>query len=345
MELWAARSVQETLWVQRRWDNSAPVATAFIVEKWTDKVIAQGTNLQVPRKWNYSLIVQRTDDGTVIENILKEKSGINKTSRWDKGNIESIATSENLYILASATDQSNNVWSQAITITFTDPQIEINNVTNQWEQREIWTMLSQTYGDWFVRFYNQRTWDPYLLTWSIDNRSITDFDTSLDATSLTGRVFYDASTISLYDGNQNRIARIDKKSGNIAIESTQKDNIQLLLDFTQNTPSILLVEKSTSKTLFSLYLRSLELVDIKNYNWFGLTQLDSTAWTFAWGKCIVNDKDQCMVYITVDWNIYTPDTFKSRISWNYSFDSRLQYNIAIDNIPAAVVTFTPMPLE
>lgn len=345
MEIWAARSVQETLGVQLRWDNSAPVATAYIVEKGTEKIVAQWTNLQVPRKWTYSLLVQWSDDGTVIENTLKWKSGSEKTAKGDAWVLESIDTSENMYILASATDQSNNIGSQAITITFTDPQIEINNVAQQWEQREIGTTLSQTYGDWFVRFFNQRTWDPYVLTWSVDNKSITDFNTSSDSASLTWRVFYDASTISLYDGNQNRIARIDKKTGNIGIEPNQKDKVDILLDFTQNTPSILIIEKATSKTLFSLYLRSSELLDIKNYNGFWLIQLDSTAWTFAWWSCIANDKQQCMVYITTEGNIYTPDTFKSRISWSYSFDSRLQYNITIDNTPAAVITFNPMPLE
>jgi len=65
----------------------------------------------------------------------------------------------------------------------------------------------------------------------------------------------------LFTQDKNRIARIEKKTGKITVEPQWKDRLNLRLDSTQNTPSILFIDSKTQSTLFSLYLKAQSLVN------------------------------------------------------------------------------------
>lgn len=344
MTVWAAWSVQETLWVQRRGDNTAPVANARVVDKRTWITVATWTNVSVPRNGQYDVVVQWTDDWVVIENEIVNKDNTSKVYNWDSATIENIKTTETYNILATAKDQSLNQWTQTITIKFQDPKIEINAVAQQWDEREIWTSLSQAYPNWFVRFYNQRSSDPYLLTWKEQWQLRSDFNTNT-TTSLTWRVFFDTDTISLFNWNQERIARIEKKTWKIIVSQDRQSRIRTSLDFTQNTPSVLIIDTKTQTTLFSLYLKSASLLAIDEQNWFTKKQLTDVVWTFAWWTCIEDQNQVCVVYVTTDWNIYSADPQKWRVGWTYIYDWWLRYSITIDGKVAWLVSFTPIPLE
>jgi hypothetical protein len=344
MTLWTAWSVQETLWVQRRWDNTPPVATARVRDRKSGQIVGEWVTIGVPRNSEYDVIVQRTDDGIVVENEILGKDNIGKVYNWDSSTLEKVNTSQTLNILATAKDQSNNQWTQTITITFTDPTIKIDTVAQNADQREIWTTLSTVYPQWYVRFFNQRSSDPYILTWNEQWQVRSEFPTN-PTTSLTGRVFYDTDTISLFHNNQSRIARIEKKTGKIIISPERQSKIKLSLDFTQNTPSILIIDTQSQSTLFSLYLKSSRLLATEMKNWFTIKTLSDATWTFEWWTCIQDKNNICVVYITTDWNIYSADTQKGRVWWTYIYEWWLRYSITIDGIVAWLVSFTPTPLQ
>jgi hypothetical protein len=344
MEPWAPQSAQEALGVQRRWDTTPPVATARVFNKRTQKFVAEWTKISVPRNDPYDLIIEWKDDGAVIENTVMDATNALQTFPWDNATLVNINRTKTLNIIATATDQSNNLATQTILVSFTDPDIEISAVATKLDQREIGTVLSQTYPNGFVRFYNQRTGDPALLEWTQWWWNRTDFATT-ENNYLTGRVFFDANTISLYDASNNRVANIEKKTWKILLTADMLNKVSLHLDFTQNTPSVLMIDKESNNTIFSVYFKSESLSNIISQNWFTNTPVIDTIWTFAWGTCIQDKNNICVVYITKEWNIYSPDNYKSRIGWTYTYDGWIRYTITIDGIPASTILFKPTPLE
>ena len=344
MSLWAARSVQETLWVQLRWDNTPPVATARARDRRTWKIVWTGVNISIPRNSEYDIIIQWTDDWVVIENEIRNKDNTSKVYNWDTAVLENINTTKTLNIFATAIDQAKNEGTQNITISFIDPKIQISTVSQKLDEREIWTTLSTVYPDGYVRFFNQRSSDPYLLVWNEQWQKRSEFPTN-PTTSLTWRVFFDTDTISLFNTNQQRIGRIEKKTWKIIISPEQQSTTKISLDFTQNTPSVLIIDTKTQTTLFSLYLKSLRLLWVDWQNWFTTKTLTDVVWTFAWWTCIQDINQTCVVYITTDWNIYSADNQKWRVWWTYTYDWWLRYSITIDWKVAWLVSFIPIPLE
>jgi hypothetical protein len=344
MRIGAPRSTQETLGVQRRWDTTPPVATARIRDRISWNTIAQWITVRVPRNGQYDLIVQRTDDGVIRENSITNITNVTKIFTGDNATIERLNTADSLTLLASAYDQSNNIGTQTIQVFFEDPTITVESVQQQWDERNISSLLSQTYPDGFVRFYNQRSSDFSLLTWTDQGQQRSDFTTNTTQ-SVTGWVFYDADTISLFTNTQERIARIEKKTGKIIVEPTRRERIALRLDFTQNTPSILIIDTTIQKTLFSLYLKANRLTSLTTTNPFVLQTLTDTIWTFQWGSCIKDENWVCVVYITTQWDIYSPDIQKTRIWWTYEYEWWVRYNITIDGKEAWRTLFIPMQLQ
>ncbi len=344
VDIWSAWSVQETLWVQRRWDTTPPVATARIRDRISGNTVAQWVTLRVPRNGKYDLIIQRTDDGVIRENTIRNIANLEKTYAGDNATIESVNTADNLTLLASAYDQSNNLWTQSIQVIFEDPSIEVKTVEQQWDERKIWSLISQVYPDGFVRFYNQRSATFSLLTWTEQGQVSSEFITNTTP-SVTWWVFYDADTISLFTNAQERMARIEKKTGKIIVEPQWKDRIALRLDFTQNTPSILIIDTTLQQTVFSLYLRSSKVTSINATAPYTVETLTDTLGTFQWWSCFKDTNWVCVLYSTTEGNTYSPDLQKSRLGWTYTYEWGIRYNITIDGKPAWVILFTPMPLQ
>jgi hypothetical protein len=341
----SAWSAQETLGVQRRGDTTPPQGIGRVIDRTNGNVVAEWTSLSVPRNGSYDFVMQWADDGITIENTLQEKGGNITTYSDDQAKVENLNTSKTIIYYGTARDQSENIWSQSITITFADPSIRIDSITKQTDQSEVQTMLSQQYSNWYVRFFNQRDASPYLLTGVTQWVPRTDFATT-PSVWVTGWVFYDADTISLFTSQKTRIARIEKKTGKITVESERKDRLSLRLDSTQNTPSILFIDNKTQITLFSLYLKAQNLVNSSGLgNWFSLVSNDaSVLWTFAGGQCLQDANRVCVLYITTLGDLYAPDATKARISGTYNYNGWVEYTITVDSKNAARILFIPQPI-
>jgi hypothetical protein len=341
----SAWSAQETLGVQRRGDTSAPQAVGRIIDRTNGNIVAEWSTLNVARNGSYDFVMQWTDDGMVIENTLQEKWGDIDTYNDDQAKIENLNTAKAITYYGTARDQSENLWNQSVTITFADPTIRIDNVIKQADQSEIQSVLSQQYNNWYIRFFNQRDTSPYLLTGVTQWVIRTDFGTT-PSTSVTGWVFYDADSISLFTPTKTRIARIEKKTGKITVEPEWKDRLTLRLDNTQNTPSILFIDNKTQSTLFSLYLKAQILINSLGLgNWFSLVASDpSTIWTFAGGQCLQDSNRVCVLYVTTLGDIYAPDTTKARIGGGYNYNGWVEYTLTVDSKNAAKILFIPQPL-
>jgi hypothetical protein len=344
----AARSAIETLGVQRRWDSSPPRATVRVVDRKSQSIIAEWNTISLPRKWSYDLIVQWVDDGIIVSNTLQDKkSPLPMTSKTAEGRRENFPTTNNLNIYATATDQTNNIGNQNITITFTDPTITIDRVDQAFDERAIISNLSQLYPWGFVKFYSASNATVTALTGVIDKTLQWDFDTIDGTTYTTGWVFYDANTISLFAADKSRIARIEKASGRITLTPAREKRIQLILDVTQNTPRILVIDTSTKQTIFSLYLKSTKLISAIARSGTATVESmpSSTIWTFAWWQCVKDTNGTCVIFLTTDGDIYIPELQTSRVGWVYTYDNWVTYTMTIDGNAAVDIRFTPESIK
>lgn len=341
--IWAW-SHQETLWVQRRWDTSAPQATARIINRDNGTIVAEGTTLSIPRRGNYDLIIQWTDDGAVVKNTIANMENQDNIQEfaWYEGKLEKLPTNKDtITYYTTATDQANNIGNQNITIIYTDPTIRIDNIQQQADQSEIQSSLSQVFPNGYVRFYNQRDVQPNLLTWILwQSNTTTNFATQQQNTTVTGWVFYDAETISLFTPDQKRIARIEKENGKVTISPEWQSRLSLRLDTTQNVPILLFVDTQNGQTLFSLYLKSKQLLQVQWANNYTVQNMPSdTVWTFAWGQCVKDQWQQCIIYITNNGNIFMPDSVKARVWGSYNYNGGIEYTMTIDGIKATTIKF------
>ena len=344
----AAWSAIETLWVQRRWDTSPPRATVRVINRKTQSIIAEWNAISLPRKGEYDLIVQWIDDGIVVSNTLQDKtSPLPRISKTTEGRRENFPTQTNLNIYATATDQNNNIGNQNITITFTDPTITIDRVDQAFDERAIISNLSQVYPWGFVKFYSASDAIVTSLTGVVDKTLQWDFDTRENTTYTTGWVFYDANTISLFAADKSRIARIEKASWRITLTPAREKRIQLLLDVTQNTPRILIIDTTTKQTIFSLYLKSSKLISTSaRPDKATIAPMPSeTIGTFAWGQCVKDSNNTCVIFLTTQWDIYIPELHTSRIGWVYTYDNWVTYTMTIDGNAAVDIRFTPESIK
>jgi hypothetical protein len=344
----AQRSAIETLGVQRRWDTSPPRARARIIDRKTKGVIAEWNSMTIPRKWSYDLIIQWTDDVIVVGNSIQELSRSQpitaNNGEWYRSDIP---RTKNLIVAASATDQNNNRGNQNITIVFTDPTIAIERVEQAYDERTIISNLSQLYPDGFVKFYSAADATISSLTGSVDKELRSDFDTRETSTYTTGWVFYDANTISLFAADKSRIARIDKASGRITLTPTWEKRALLILDITDNTPRVAIIDTINKQTIFSLYLKAQKITNsIPRPGVASIADMPpSTIGTFAWWQCVKDTKDICVIYLTSVGDIYIPDIQKSRIWWVYTYNNGVIYTMTIDGVAAVDIRFIPQPLQ
>ncbi|MBP6910632.1 hypothetical protein KBC03_03450 [Patescibacteria group bacterium] len=68
-------------------------------------------------------------------------------------------------------------------------------------------------------------------------------------------MFIKDNTLGLYNQENKRIGSINKDNGQLSLDAAFKDSIDVQVVFTSNTPTIILKEKGTGKSLFSIVLK------------------------------------------------------------------------------------------
>lgn len=348
-------SAQETLGAQRYWDTTWPTPTVQAQDRTSKEILATGINIAVPRKWSYDLLVTWEDDEFVIENT-RNKSWESRiiTSIGPKATIPNIPIAKDdtpLVYTISAIDQAWNRTTQDVTVRFLDPTITIESTLRTTGGFIIDSNLSTLYPDWFVRYYSTRDGTPSLLTGINGQQTQTDFGTRVLETQVTGGVFVDSDTISLFTAQKQLIAKIDKKTAQIHPAAERQDRLDLRIDTSNNIPIVLFIDKTTGTTLFYLYLRASSLTQVQSINkTYPLAAIPNTfPWTFGGGQCLQDTEkkslDDCILYIASNWDVFMPDTTKVRFWWRYEYDWWVRYILTVDEKDALNILFTPIVLQ
>lgn len=353
----SAWSHQETLWSQRRWDSSWPNVTVTVINKKTNEVISTGTTAMIPRKGNYDIAIRWKDEDTVVQNSWNEENNETITTKdgWENI-IKDIPIKEKgdntpLVYEISAFDQASNTTRENITITFVDPTISIESAPKIAKWFNVNSDLSMIYPDAYVRFYAIRDGMEFLLTWRNGQQITTDFPTPALDTEVIWGLFGDADTITLVDEKNEDLVKVDKKTWKVSPCSWKEKSYEVRISIANNIPVLLVIDKKTWKTLFTIYIKSKELVNAKSLDTdYPLIDLaEDFPWTFAGWKCL-QDKDNpkldtCALYLSKDWNIFIPDANQVRFGWTYSFNWSIEYTLTLDGKNVLKVVFISEELK
>ncbi len=351
----SAWSHQETLWSQKRWDTAWPNVTVKVINKKTNEVIYTGTTARLPRKGAYDVMISWNDEDTVVENSWNKENDKNIITKdgWENI-IQNIPIQEDatpLIYEISAFDQASNTTRETINIVFVDPTIYIESAPKKGAWFNIDSNLSMLYPDAYVRFYALRNGMEFLLTGRNWQQIITDFPTrSLDTQVIWG-IFGDADTITLVDEKNEDLVKIDKKTWKITPCSWKKKSYYIRLEISNNVPVLLIIDSSTWKTLFTIYIKAKNIVDAKSLNPdYPLIDIpDDFPWTFAGWQCL-QDKDNpkmdtCALYLSKDGNMFIPDANQVRFGWAYTYNWWVEYTLALDGSDVLKTVFTPEEMK
>ncbi len=229
------------------------------------------------------------------------------------------ATSMNYYF--GATDINDNSYVTQVNLNIKTPNIEIidiqkygNEIENIWSPATVTAEIDHDLDEWYVQFHRYRNDIWQIMTGTLWWIEIDKYNLEPYQTIITWWFYDFGDDIWLYLPNGELAVKTNPNNGKIEILDWYENQVEMLLDYSINTPTIKITETNWN-LLFMIALPAEELIEI-NTETLEIQSLNKEIFgDFQWGKAII-DWDQVLVYVWPNGQIYT----EVELYWEYSFD-------------------------
>lgn len=269
----------------------------------------------------YNILISWTDPNGVQENRIEDMSG-NRIS------IQSGSTNRinNLYFVQGlqqpyrifARDYNNNISSETINLTINVPKISIDNIIKDLNDTlSIVSTIDNGIDEGTIRYEkkqnNNRTPIPVTMP------SLFNYSLWFNQLSITGWLYNESSLINFYLPNDILAATLDKDNWAIAIESWFINRISKNIDLTSNLPIIVLQDRITNTKLFTIKLKTKDIILTPTSNSTIISLSGSQYGSFAGGKCLANRNRECMVTISPSSDIIINAPYHTTLQGSYQY--------------------------
>ena len=142
--------------------------------------------------------------------------------------------------------------------------------------------------------------------------------------SITGWLYNESSLINFYLPNDILAATLDKDNWAIAIESWFINRISKNIDLTSNLPIIVLQDRITNTKLFTIKLKTKDIILTPTSNSTIISLSGSQYGSFAGGKCLANRNRECMVTISPSSDIIINAPYHTTLQGSYQYTTSSQ---------------------
>ncbi|HKL43812.1 MAG TPA: hypothetical protein VJ892_00870, partial [Candidatus Absconditabacterales bacterium] len=268
-------------------------------------------NVSIDRMW----IADFDGNNIVTIEDLNQKTGYIELS----GLFFTGATSMNYYF--GATDINDNSYVTQVNLNIKTPNIEIidiqkygNEIENIGSPATVTAEIDHDLDEGYVQFHRYRNDIWQIMTGTLGGIEIDKYNLEPYQTIITGGFYDFGDDIGLYLPNGELAVKINPNNGKIEILDGYENQVEMLLDYSINTPTIKITE-TNGNLLFMIALPAEELIEI-NTETLEIQSLNKEIFgDFQGGKAII-DGDQVLVYVGPNGQIYT----EVELYGEYSFD-------------------------
>jgi hypothetical protein len=183
-----------------------------------------------------------------------------------------------------------------------------------------------------------------IITWTMNWIERSYYSLSPGQLIITWWYYEISDNIWLYMPNWDEFATLNQQNWEIKALPRFQWKIDISVEFTTQTPMIIIKDSSNQKILFKIALSSETLIwvnsntsDIVDLTWWNY-------WNFEWWKYIKNTNAE--IYVNKNWFIYVPSNYSSSLKAEYKFaNSYVIYQIKDElNNEIATITVKVKPL-
>ena len=294
-------------------DNVPPSYEVALIRSKTWQIVSKGKDLYGYVNTKYRLKVQWKDNVKVVKSWISDKKG-NVIKQVENGILEISLYSKKpkqIVYYIWAVDQNWNVYKEQINVNIKVPIVNIDAIkVNDW-YAQIIAKLSSQIDEWQIKFYRNRFGEWQILTGKSIDWDKSQFAVIWSNEYITGGLFSFNWTIEFKDIVWNIVWELEP-DGSLALQKPYDYSV----DISQGYPLILIYNNKTNKTIWKVFVKSLQLKNIKIGGDYEVLDLkNSLYWLFNGWKCVLDkDINQCVMYVTKGWLIYIPSEYRS--DWN-----------------------------
>ena len=331
---WSPWSNQILWWKQIISDDKWPIPYVNVYRPSIKKIISTWYFHDLYVNTFYDLNIMRTDDVAVSEmRISKDGKEIKRVSNWSKdGNISlnnlNFTWNDSLKFQISARDFNWNESIQDIELNVSIPDIEVLSVNKiDSKMANIVSKISHDL-DWWVVTFEKMVWKYRNKLLGSDSKNLW-YDLVPLQTIITWWIFDLSDSVWFYDSKWNKFANINPINWSIKIFDEYIFGFELISSFIDNFLNVSIIDKQTNEHKFDIKLPSEKLVDIKllqSKPYYDLIKLYGKSFgVFDNGYCLKNMNQDCVMYISLSGQIYSPSVYSSEFVWDYKFNYTWEY--------------------
>lgn len=305
-------------------DDIPPFPEITLIRPKIGETISTGKIHQGYVSTYYTFDATRTDNVAVAQVWIEADNQIIKQQRGNRIQLENLYFTENTtaeYTFGAA-DFEGNITREKVTLNIDIPNISIARIDRINDGLgTITARLSHDVDEGFVSFQkytNQRE----SLIGNQDGNQAEFFPTMPKQVLITGGIFDIGNTVALYAPNGNKMGEMQPTNGKVTIQPEYRATTRMFIDFSSRIPILKIVDTSTQKTLFWIYLPGEELTADSlqvTQGTYKIVQLEGTTLdTFNNGWCLQKD-NACTIYVSKQGNIYVPPPYNSQFTADYRF--------------------------
>ena len=289
------RSNQIVAWKQVVWDDFPPLADQTLFRISTSEEISQWDDLEW-YVWTKYLLNVKWKDNVALSYINISKNWRILAEKYTSSpedllsvNVWMHYKAEKEYYDLLWIDQFGNKTEKTVTISYYIPDITLTNVSknNDWETVSITAELSQDLDQWNVSFQRRR--------WTVRKTMKKKYSDCADLaigpwdTTIVWSWYSVWNDIAMYDKNDEIIALMNPKTGEIRFQSWYVDNFGIKVSV-KNSAVLNIYDKNSNETKFSVSLPTKKCVKIEAESYSDVSLPENwRMWMFNWGQAVYKD--------------------------------------------------------
>ncbi len=318
-------SNQIVWWQQIISDDIPPIPSVELFRIKKNKVIDEWLNLEGYINTHYDFKIKREDNLWVKSNwyII---SWIKYTFTWNTSVLKDrfFPRKSKFSFEIWAEDYEWNISTNTVNFVANVPSIEIIKTEKVDDKRwNIIAKISHDLDEWSVQFQKKRSFGWEAMQWDWGGSLIKQFQVRTDDIVVTWWLFTMDKTIALHMPNWDIFAKFNPLNWELNIYKQYSWSVKVYLDFKSNIPILHIVDLSTKKELFKIYIPSKKLLKVDLKNWLvSKTKINNKQlWLFNWWSCLNINNEKCVLFVSKNWMIYVPSPYNMEFNGKYVYDS------------------------
>lgn len=321
-------------WRQIISDDKWPTPAVTVYRPSIKKIISKWYFHEVYVNTFYDLDIEWTDDVAVSEMWISKdgrelKTLKNNTKEWKISLKDlSFTWTDNVKFGIWARDFNWNESIHTVELNVSVPDIEIISVNKiDSKMANIVSQISHDL-DWWVVSFEKMVWNYRRKLFGSDSEDWWYNLVPLQ-TIITWWNFDLSDSVWFYDSKWNKFANINPTNWDIKIFDEYIFNFDLVVNFIENFLNVSIVDKKTNENKFNIKLPPQSLVNIELLQqkpYYDLVKLyGKSFWAFDNWYCLKNTNLDCVIYVSLSGQIYSPSIYANEFIWDYKFNLTWDY--------------------